>query len=195
MRRTSGTNVSERSQGDGSASKAGRICWKTIQIHQINAGLQEHKLTRHVNRWCWKDLVLEISNQWRNVDGQESLFCDWLQRPIFRYWTRLSKVLSIVLAPKDPWGQLVRHWMNMARHDFWQCWAGDWTCKRSGAKRHRVQTSTSSLRRLKLGRGRTGHTPWTDVILEGVELFLQRAQQPTELYTHRAKSKHRWADC
>ena len=82
---------------------------RRIQINQINAGLREHKLvtlvgTAGVGK---THLVLEISNQWRNVDGQESLFCDLTTATdLLGIEQELSKVLSIVLTPKEPWKQI-----------------------------------------------------------------------------------------
>ena len=127
-------------------------------------------------------LVLEISNQWRNVDGQESLFCDLTTATdLLGIEQELSKVLSIVLTPKDPWKQigqaLDEHGKTLLIFDNVE--------QVIGPANEAVQMSPSCAdismvitSRLKLGREDEQVIRLEPMsILEGVELFLQRAQQ------------------
>ena len=180
----------ERQQKDHKATallrkNRGGFVGRRIQINQINAGLQEHKLltlvgTAGVGK---THLVLEISNQWRNVDGQESLFCDLTTATdLLGIEQELSKVLSIVLAPKDPWKQI-----SQALDEYGKTLLiFDNVEQVIGPANEAVQmllTSCADINvivtsRLKLGREEEQVIRLEPMsILEGVELFLQRAQQ------------------
>ena len=146
-------------------------------------------------------LVLEISNQWRNVDGQESLFCDLTTATdLLGIEQELSKVLSIVLAPKDPWGQI-----GQALDEYGKTLLiFDNVEQVIGPANEAVQkllTSCADINvivtsRLKLGREEEQVIRLEPMsILEGVNYFYNVLKSLPRLYTHRAKSKHRWADC
>ena len=89
--------------------KHGGFIGRRLQIQKINGTLIDSNLltlvgTAGVGK---THLVLEVSNQWRNQDGQESIFCDLTSATdLLGVEQALSKALSIVLSPNDPWKQI-----------------------------------------------------------------------------------------
>ena len=165
--------------------RRGRFIGRTLQKQHIFEILQQHNLitligTAGVGK---THLVLEVINHWRSVDDQDALFCDLsTTTDLVGIEQELAKVLSLVLPPDNPWNticealhshgkmllvfdnveQVIEPAQQASRYIIESC-----------PNLHLVITS-----RLKLG------LPEEEIVrlnpmstLEGIELFLQRAQQ------------------
>ena len=126
---------------------------------------------------------MEVINQWRSVDDQDALFCDLsTTTDLVGIEQELAKVLSLVLPPDNPWNTICEalhsHGKMLLVFDNVEqviepAQQASRYINQSCPNLHLVITS-----RLKLG------LPEEEIVrlspmstLEGIELFLQRAQQ------------------